>query len=126
MALTKLLTPETEYLVAQPLDKITAIKRFLQPGMSFLHLSTDSLGHSSCANCSSSPRFEGCLLPTAVLRFPHRCLMGFRSGLIAGHFRTVQHFVLTHSWVLFEVCLGSLSCCNTYDPRRRPSFLTLG
>ena len=38
--------------------------------MSFLHLSTGSLAHSSCANCSSSPRFEGFLLPTAVFRSP--------------------------------------------------------
>uniref|UniRef100_UPI00358FA278 mitochondrial Rho GTPase 1-A-like isoform X3 n=1 Tax=Myxine glutinosa TaxID=7769 RepID=UPI00358FA278 len=57
---------------------------------------------------------------------PHRYSMGFRSGVIAGHFGTVQRFVLNHSWVLFEVCLGSLSCCKTHDLRRRPSFLTLG
>ena len=103
MALTKLLTPKTCYLVAQPLNKITSVKLFQWPWMSFLHLSTGSLAHSYCANCSSSPRFEGCLLPTAVFRSPHRCSMWFRSGLIASHFRTVQGFVLNHSWVLFEV-----------------------
>uniref|UniRef100_A0A8C4QIQ9 Gamma-soluble NSF attachment protein n=1 Tax=Eptatretus burgeri TaxID=7764 RepID=A0A8C4QIQ9_EPTBU len=52
--------------------------------------------------------------------------MGFRSELIAGHFRTVQRFALNHSWVLFEACLGSWSCCKTHDLRWRPSFLTLG
>ena len=91
--------------------------------MSFLHLSTGGLAHSSCVNCSSSPRFEGCLLPTAVLRSPHTCSMGFISGLIAGHFRTVQRLVLNLSWVLFEVCLGSLCCCKTYDLRWRLIFL---
>ena len=50
--------------------------------------------------CSRCLRFEGCLLPTVVLRSPHRCSMGFRSGLIAGHFRTLQHFVLNHFCVL--------------------------
>ncbi len=78
--------------------------------MSSLHLSTGILDHSSFANCSRSFRFEGCLLPTAVLRSLHRCSMGFRSGLIAGHFRTLQRFVCNHFWVLFEVCFGSLSC----------------
>ncbi len=34
--------------------------------MSFLHLSTGILDHSSFANCSRSFRFEGCRLPTAV------------------------------------------------------------
>ncbi len=46
--------------------------------------------NSVIANCSRSFRFEGCLLPTAVLRSLHRCAMGFTSGLIAGHFRTLQ------------------------------------
>ena len=32
-------------------------------------------------------------VPSAVLRSLHRCSMGFRSGLIAGHFRTLQRFV---------------------------------
>ncbi len=36
------------------------------PVMSFLHLSTGILDHSSFANCSRSFGFEGCLLPTAV------------------------------------------------------------
>ena len=94
--------------------------------MSFLHLSTGILDHSSFANCSRCLRFEGCLLPTAVLRSLHRCSMGFRSGLIAGHFRTLQRFVLNHFCVLFEVCFGSLSCWKTHDLWRRPSFLTLG
>ena len=41
--------------------------------------------------------------------------MGFGSGLIAGHFRTLQRFVLNHFRVLFEVCFGSLSCWKTHD-----------
>ena len=89
--------------------------------MSFLHLSTGILDHSSFANCSRCLRFEGCLLPTAVLRSLHRCSMGFRSGLIAGHFRTLQRFVLNHFCVLFEVCFGSLSCWKTHDLWQRPS-----
>ncbi len=71
--------------------------------MSFLHLSTGILDHSSFANCSGSFRFEGCLLPTAVLRSLHRCSMGFRSGLIAGHIRTLQRFVCNHFWSVFWV-----------------------
>ncbi len=71
--------------------------------MSFLHLSTGILDHSSLANCSSSFRFEGCLLPTAVLRSLHMCSMGFRSGLIAGHIRTLQGFVCNHFWSVFRV-----------------------
>ncbi len=93
--------------------------------MSFLHLSTGILHHTSFANCSRLFRFEGCLLPTAVLRSLHWCSMGFRSGLIAGLFRTLQHFVCNHSWVLFEVCFGSLSCWKTHDLWWRCSFLTL-
>ena len=39
--------------------------------------------HSSFDDhCSRCLRFEGCLLPTAILRSLHRCSMGFRSGLI--------------------------------------------
>ncbi len=93
--------------------------------MSFLHLSTGILDHSSLANCSGSFRFEGCLLPTAVLRSLHMCSMGFRSGLIAGHIRTLQRFVCNHFWLLFEVCFGSLSCWKTHDLWWRCSFLTL-
>ena len=82
--------------------------------MSFWHLSTGSSAkHSFCANCSSSPRFEGCLLATAVFRSPHRCSMGFRSGIIAGHFSTVQRFVLNHSWVF-------LKCVWGHCPAQRP------
>ncbi len=92
--------------------------------MSFLHLSTGILD-SSFANCSRSFRFEGCLLPPAVFRSLHRCSMGFRSGLIAGHFRTLQRFVCNHFWVLFEVCFGSLSCWKTHDLWWRRNFLTL-
>ncbi len=47
-------------------------------------------------------RFEGCLLPTAVLRPLHMCSMGFRSGLIAGHIRTLQRFVCNHFWSVFQ------------------------
>src|SRR4029434_9995071 len=36
--------------------------------MSVLQLSTGILDHSSFADCSRSLTFEGCLLPTAVLR----------------------------------------------------------
>ena len=74
------------------------------------------------AYCSRCLRFEGCLLPTAVFRTLHRCSMGFRSGLIAGHFRSLQCFVLNNFCVLYEV----LSCWKTHDLWRRPSFLTLG
>ncbi len=48
------------------LDKITEINRSLWPWMSFSHLSTGVLDHSSFANCSRSFRFKGCILPTAV------------------------------------------------------------
>ena len=92
----------------------------------FLHLSFGILDHSSFTNCSRCLRFDGCLLPNVVLRSLHRCSMGFRSGLIAGLFRTLQHFVLNHFCVLVEVCFGSLSCWKTHDLWRRPSFLTLG
>ena len=64
--------------------------------MSFLHLSNGILDHSYFVNCSRCFRFEVCLLPTVVLRSLHRCSMGFRSELIAGHFRTLQRFFLNH------------------------------
>ncbi len=76
--------------------------------MSFL--SSSLLDHSSFANCSKSFRFVRCFLPTAVLRSFHRCSIGFRSGFIAGHFRTLQRFVCNHFGVLFEVCYVSLCC----------------
>lgn len=41
-----------------------------------------------------------------VLRTLHSCSVGFRSGLIAGHSRTLQLFALNHFWGLFEVCFG--------------------
>ncbi|XP_043082091.1 uncharacterized protein LOC122329689 [Puntigrus tetrazona] len=80
-----------------------------------LHLSPGILDHFSFTNCSRSLILKGHLFPTAILRFLHRCSMGFRSGLIASHFRTLQRFVAIHFWVLFEVCLGSLSCWKNQD-----------
>ncbi len=50
-----------------PLGKNNWNHRFLEPWMSFLHLSTVILDHSSFANCSRSFRFEGCLLLTGDL-----------------------------------------------------------
>ena len=79
--------------------------------MHFLHLSTGILDHSSFANCSRYLRFEGCPLPTSVLRSLHRRSLGFRSRLIACHFRTLQHFVLNY---FCEVCFGSLSCWKSH------------
>ena len=82
--------------------------------MNCFHLCTGSLVHSSCGNCSSSPRFEWCLLPTAVFRSPHRCSMGFSYWLIAGHFRTVQCF-------LFRTIFGCfLKCVWGRCPATRP------
>lgn len=78
---------------AQPLKKITEIVCFLEPSTSFLHLSTGILDPSSFSNCSSCLIFEGCLLQTAILRPLHSSSVGFRSRLIAGHFRTLQWFV---------------------------------
>lgn len=57
-----------------------------------LHLSTGILAHSSWAYCSICFRFEGCLLQMACFSSFHRCSIGFRSGLIEGHLRTVQCF----------------------------------
>ena len=39
---------------------------------------------------------------------PNCCFMGFRSGLIAGHFRTLQCFILNHLCMPYG-CFGSLS-----------------
>ena len=87
---------------------------------------TGILNNSSFANCSRFLKFEGCPLATAILRPFHGRSMGFRPGLIAGHFRILQHFVSDLFWVLCEVWFGSLSCWNTHDLWRRPSFLTRG
>uniref|UniRef100_A0A3Q3BE78 RAD17 checkpoint clamp loader component n=2 Tax=Aplocheiloidei TaxID=45443 RepID=A0A3Q3BE78_KRYMA len=78
------------------------------------------------SNCSSCLRFEGCLFQTACFSSFQRCSIAFRSELIEGHFRIVQCFPLSHSWVFLAVCFGSLSCCKTHDLRLRRSFLTLG
>ena len=85
--------------------------------MRLLHLSTGILAHTSWADCSSCLRFEGCLLQTACFSSFHKCSTGFRSGIIEGHFRIVQCFVLSHSWVFLAVWLahypvGGPMTCN--------------
>lgn len=46
-----------------------------------------------------------CLLETPCFNSFHRCSTGFWSGLIEGHYRTVQCFVLNHSLVFLAVCV---------------------
>lgn len=46
---------------------------------------------------------EGFLLQTACFSSFHRCSIGFISGPIEGHFKIVQCFVLSHSWVFLAV-----------------------
>lgn len=92
--------------------------------MSFFHLSTGILDHFP-ANCSRSLRFQGYFFLTAVLIRHHMCTMGFRSELVAGHFRTLQCFVLNHFWVLSEIRLASMPCQKTHDFWWRRIVLTL-
>ena len=90
--------------------------------MSVLQLSTGILDHSSFSNCSRSLTFEGCLLPTAVLRLCHRRSMGFRSGLIAGHFRTLQCFVLTLSGCFLKCAMGHCPAGRPMSSDGDPAF----
>lgn len=64
------------------------------------------------SHTSTGPLFVP-LLPTAVLQYLHMCSMGFRSWLITGHIRIVQHFLT--NWVLFEMCLPAGQWPEAYD-----------
>ena len=55
----------------------------------------------------------------------HRFSMGFRSGDWLGRSRTLICFFLSHPFVAFAVCFGSLSCWETH-PRPIFSALTEG
>ncbi len=50
---------------------------------------------------------------TFLLRMPHRCSIGFRSGDMLGQSITFTLSFFSKAVVVFEVCLGSLSCWNT-------------
>ncbi len=50
---------------------------------------------------------------TFCLRMPHRCSIGFRSGDMLGQSITFTLSFFSKAVVVLEVCLGSLSCCNT-------------
>ncbi len=76
--------------------------------MSFLHLSTGILDHFSFANCSRSFRLKDAFSQLLFLSF-HRCSVD--SDLT--HFRTFQHFVCYHFWVL-------LKCVSGHCPAGRP------
>ena len=75
---TKLLAPLTSYLVAQALEKNwnQLLPVTMNECLTTLYWNFGPL----FANCSRSLTFEGCLLPTAVLRSCHRCAMGLRSA----------------------------------------------
>jgi len=68
-----------------------------------------SFSHSSLQNLSSSIRLDGEHRCTAIFRSLQRCSIGFKSGLWLGHSRTFTELAHSHSFVIFAVCLGSLS-----------------
>lgn len=73
---------------------------------SFAHPETEIFAHSSLQNSSSSGRFDGERLWTAVFKSRHR----WDLDLDFGHFNTWIFFGLNHSIVSFAVCFQSLSC----------------
>ena len=81
-------------------------------------------GFSAIVRCRSSQVLSG--RPPSVdshfiFRSLQRCVIGFRSGLRLGHSRTSTESSLSHSCVVFAVCLGSLSCWKVnLRPRLRP------
>lgn len=52
----------------------------------------------------------------------HKCSIGFKSGLWAGHFNTVILLSAKYAFISLAVCLGSLSCWKM-NPRLPQSFL---
>lgn len=48
---------------------------------------------------------------STCLRFPNRCLIGFRSADTFAHWITFTLFFVRNAIVALDVCLGSLSCC---------------
>lgn len=68
-------------------------------------------------------RFDGCLHQTACFISFHRCLLGFRSGPIEGHFSPE---FCSQPFLLLAVCFESLSCWGAHELWLRQSFLTLG
>ena len=93
-------------LIFEPFGNNETFKSFLQPSGIFLH-------HLVCW------QFLSVLYCHVFLSSPRRFSMGFRSGLIAGQFKTVHLFLVSQSFVLLDVCFGR-------DLRLRPSFLTPG
>ncbi len=74
------------------------------------HLDVAIFAHSSLHKRSKSVRLRGHGLCTALFRSPHRCSIGFRSGLWLGHSKTLIFFWWSHAFVDLDVCFGSLSC----------------
>src|SRR5687768_778673 len=78
--------------------------------------------HTSLILVRRSLLFEICCLRTSLSTWSHKCSMGLRSGLWAGHSNSFTLFLLKNSVVDLDLCLGSLSCWNVYL-RPNPSLL---
>lgn len=88
----KVFIPLLQYFVKSPLATITQ------------SLDLGSLYHSSCQIIPSYIRLGGKCLWTAIFGSPHRCLMGFKSGLWLGQSRTVRVLSWSYSSVSSGVC----------------------
>ncbi len=87
--------------------------------MSLYGKDATSFSHLDLGILSSSVRLDGKHWWTAIFRSLQRCSIGFKSGLLLGHSRTVTELLWSHSFVILAVCLGSLSC---WKVNLRPSL----
>ena len=85
-------------------------------GMEFTRTSqvaTGMLFHSSMMMLRSWRIFETLHTSTFRLKIPQRCSIGFKSGDMLDQSITFNFSLFSKAAVVFEVCLGSLSCWNT-------------
>ncbi len=104
------LGPKCQYFVWPPLFSSTALTLL---GMEFTRASqvaTGVLFHSSMMTSRSWWMLETLHSSTFLLRMPHRCSIGFRSGDMLGQSITFTLSFFSKAVVFLEVCLGSLSC----------------
>lgn len=90
-----------------PLAEITAVGYFLWPSTGFWHRSEQSVAYSLKQNYFSCEMSEGFLACTVYFKSCHGILIGLRSVLWIGHYRTLNFLVFL---VELLVCFGSLWC----------------
>lgn len=75
--------------------------------LQYLH---SCFSHSSLQNISSSIRLDRGCWYTVIFRCFQSCSIRFKSGLLLGHSRAFTESSQRNSFVIFALCLASLSC----------------